>query len=745
MYADSAAQHVLSVDLSKEIRPVTHCASGSLYGMTESLPLDIKNLVAPLKPRMFCQPPRGAAGDQHPYGSAIAVSERLVSTTGTVQITLADLLPYWPYQWPGKTKWLAMVQSVIEAKKASGRSNYHSYTIWNEPGITWQAANGNFYTECWKPTYDLIRSLDPTAKICGPGEAYYSETMTREFFTFCKNNNCMPELFSWHQCGVSSFVDNYNNFRQLEKSMGISPRQICINEYSSRVNDQYEGCPGYAVPFIAKFERYGIESACISWWHTQYPGRLGSLLTPSNEKGGGWYLYKWYGDMSGNMVQVVPPNDRSDGIDGFGCIDRTQQYASICIGGNGTGTVNVAVNGIPASFGAQVNVQLEYVTWENKDAPVAGTKTISTSQYTVTGGSINVPVYVSSHLYAYRVHITPVHTVIPPVLSFKSPAGNAAFAAPATIPFEVSAEDTDGTVAHVNFYSNGSSVSFHEEWVAPYLFNWNNVAAGNYQIVAVAYDNDGNTAKDTIMLKVNVAQAPYGGTPHPVPGTIQLEEFDHGGNGYAYADTDKGTNVVPAPGFRADEDVDIELCGDAGGGHNIGYAAAGEWLEYTVQVGKAGLYTLVLRAACEGEGRTISLASGDTPLAENIPIPNTGGWQTWTDVAVPGIQLSAGVQVLRLTVGSAAYVNLNYMSLAADFAPAEPLQLYKGWNLVGCSVAGITPVETALASIWTELEDIKDADGFWNKSQPAHLNTLKTMQFGKGYIIKVGKDCLLKW
>ena len=47
------AQYKLDVNLSAPIRPVTHCASGSLYGFTETLPVDVATMVAPFKPNVF--------------------------------------------------------------------------------------------------------------------------------------------------------------------------------------------------------------------------------------------------------------------------------------------------------------------------------------------------------------------------------------------------------------------------------------------------------------------------------------------------------------------------------------------------------------------------------------------------------------------------------------------------------------------------------------------------------------------
>ena len=659
------AQYNLDVNLSSPIRPVTHCASGSLYGFTESLPTDVATMVAPLKPNVFANPAISGNGHQQPIGDAIKVSARLVGTTGKVQVRLADILPGWPYQWPGQSSWLNQCTTIINAKKASGRTNYDGYEIWNEPNGTWNSANGDFNATLWKPTYDLIKSLDPNDRIIGPSLSYYNSSYLNSFLTYCKTNNCLPDVICWHQWGAAGIAAAVENYRALEKNLGISPRAISINEYSSQTSDPYEGCPGYSVPLIAKFERHGIESACISWWFTAYPGRLGSLLTPSNQKGGGWYLYKWYGDMSGQMVKITPPNDRSDGIDGFGCIDETQHFASICVGGNNTGTVNVNISGIPASFGSQVNVALDYVTWTNKDASVAGTTSISTKVYNVTNKSISVPINVTSNLYAYRVLITPVKIVGPPTVKITNPVEGTIFTSPANISLQATASDADGTVSKVEFF-NGTTLLFSDN-TAPYSFDWKGVTKGVYTVRAVATDNDGNTNEDLVNVIFNIPQGPYGGSPNLIPGTIQFENYDVGGNGFAYLDSTK-TNSGGAT-FRTDEDVDLENCTDVGAGYNIGFAEAGEWLEYTVSVAASGKYNLIIRSACSSDGRTISLAMDGKDIAGNIAVPNTGGWQVWKDIEIKAIQLEAGAHVLRLTIGANDYVNLNYITFEAVAVP----------------------------------------------------------------------------
>ncbi|MBO9703474.1 MAG: carbohydrate-binding protein [Sporocytophaga sp.] len=659
-------QQTLKVDLSKTIRPVTHCASGSLYGVTETLPADIVNLVAPLKPHVFANPALSGAGRQQPIGDALKVSERLQSTTGKVQIRLPDVLPGWPYQWPGTQNYLNTCTQVINGKKASKRTNYDGYEIWNEPPGTWNTANGNFNSTCWKPTFDLIRSLDPGARIIGPSLAYYNNTQMRDFLTYCKANNCIPDVICWHQWGAGGFVSAYNQYRALEKELGISARPISINEYSSKTSDPNEGCPGYSVPFISKFERHGIESACISWWFTNLPGRLGSLLTSGNQKGGGWHLYKWYGDMTGNMIQVTPPNDMSEGLDGFGCIDDVNKYASICLGGNFTGNATVNISGIPSYFGSSVKVKLEYVTWSNKDTPVTGTTLISNSVYSVNNGSVSVPVNVASIYYAYRIYVEP--SVSTSTVTIAVPTKDTVVSNPSNVVVRANVSDPTA-ITNLKFFVNG--VQFGSTLTsAPFTATLAVTKAGTYTVTAEITDKSNSKIVSTSRtIRTAVAQTGYNYQSHPIPGTIQFEEYDLGGNGFAYLDNTPGSSVTPVVNFRTDEDVDIENCTDTGEGYNVGYATAGEWLEYTVNVAKAGLYNLDLRLACNGDGRTLGLSLDGTVLSSTISIPNTAGWQTWQYVSLKNIQLPAGEHVLRVTIGAVDYINLNYMVFTSVAEP----------------------------------------------------------------------------
>lgn len=252
----------------------------------------------------------------------------------------------------------------------------------------------------------------------------------------------------------------------------------------------------------------------------------------------------------------------------------------------------------------------------------------------------------------------------PPTIEINTPLNNASYASGTTIELTATATDNDGTIASVKFYDGTTLLNTDNSF--QYGFSWTNASVGSHTVKAVATDNSGNTTEATITIKVNVAQSAYNGTVHPIPGIIQVEEYDLGGNGFAYLDNTAGSAVTPVVNFRTTEDVDIETCTDVNGGYNLGYATAGEWLEYTVNVQTAGNYDLSIRSAASGDGRTISLAMDGTTFANNVALTNTGGWQTWSTTSVKNIPLKAGKQIMRITVGAVDYVNLNFVQFSTS-------------------------------------------------------------------------------
>ena len=158
------------------------------------------------------------------------------------------------------------------------------------------------------------------------------------------------------------------------------------------------------------------------------------------------------------------------------------------------------------------------------------------------------------------------------------------------------------------------------------------------------------------------AEGPFGGTPATIPGTVQAENYDTGGQGVAYNVTSiNGTDN----GYRSDG-VDLEVTTDTGGGVNMGWTAAGQWFKYTVNVVTAGTYTVTFRVAglnAVTDAFHISNASG-TNLSGNINTPGTGAWQAWTNVTAT-ITLPTGQQVLTVNQDNPGW-NLNFVTFTGS-------------------------------------------------------------------------------
>lgn len=85
---------------------------------------------------------------------------------------------------------------------------------------------------------------------------------------------------------------------------------------------------------------------------------------------------------------------------------------------------------------------------------------------------------------------------------------------------------------------------------------------------------------------------------------------------------------------------------------------------------------------------------------------------------------------------------LDAFSLACDI---QKVSLKTGWNYVGCPISENTALSSALASIWANVETVKNQDEFYSKTNPLILNSLKQVQWGNGYLVKVTNNCELDW
>ncbi len=182
---------------------------------------------------------------------------------------------------------------------------------------------------------------------------------------------------------------------------------------------------------------------------------------------------------------------------------------------------------------------------------------------------------------------------------------------------------------------------------------------------------------------------PWNQQAQQIPGKIQCEWYDLGGEGIAYHDQDSINNgsgkLNPANGtalneFRMFEGVDISytkardidnspfnLVEPTMGELYTGWTSPGEWINYTINVNQTGTYTLGLMYTASGDGKIALLLDGKA-LTADLLVPSTKNdqetiawrqWHHWNRLnAMATFKLKKGVHVL--TLKTVANGNMNY-------------------------------------------------------------------------------------
>lgn len=157
-------------------------------------------------------------------------------------------------------------------------------------------------------------------------------------------------------------------------------------------------------------------------------------------------------------------------------------------------------------------------------------------------------------------------------------------------------------------------------------------------------------------------QSPYPGpSAQAIPGRVEAEHFDRGGEGFGYHEED--SRLKPGVNFRADENHTVWVSNCSEGGHNIGSFTAGEWQAYTIDVASTEVYDISIRVAAVEPSKKLHIEVDGMDVSGQIDVPNTGGWQVWETVTVPDITLNAGEQELRI-ICDEGYFNVNYFTIS---------------------------------------------------------------------------------
>jgi len=225
----------------------------------------------------------------------------------------------------------------------------------------------------------------------------------------------------------------------------------------------------------------------------------------------------------------------------------------------------------------------------------------------------------------------------------------------------------------------------------------NNIITFSFMIVVLGIGFPGTCQSNKNM---NVYQGkPYSDSVYhagaqTIPGKLQCEYYDTGGEGIAYHDTDTinegsgGLNPADGKylnGFRKNEAVDISytkmderkidnnpfnFVEPENAQLYIGWTSPGEWTKYTVNIKKSGIYQLGIMYTANQNGK-ISISVNDKDASGTIVIPSTyveadslswRQWHHWNFIDfVSQVALKEGVQTLTLHTVEIGWMNYDYI------------------------------------------------------------------------------------
>ncbi len=339
--ADSYTEQ-LTVDCTKAIGKATARGIGFLFGVTATEP--DSTLFEALNPKLVRH--RAMTNGGAPWGKDTGFPsepfmKRIAQAGAKSQIVLSDEY-CWAYGyhaqwgWPGDAAHdglqpFDLLDRTIETVyRQSVEKGYQiEWDIWNEPDYKdFWGRDMQQYLDTWKHAYAKIRSLDPKATIVGPSNAYFTQdgvpgVFIKQFLTFCKQNNCLPDVLSWHE------MDNFRDLpRQIQlvkafmKASKIKPIPIDINEY---IGEDFTRRPGVYPWFYGVMEAEDIRYAAHACWKdaddklTMLDGRLDGLVTaPPYKPLAQWHVTKAYSQMQGELLTVK----NGDAVGGLACRNR---------------------------------------------------------------------------------------------------------------------------------------------------------------------------------------------------------------------------------------------------------------------------------------------------------------------------------------------------------------------------------------------------------------------------------------
>lgn len=467
---------------------LTGRASGFLYGFAED---DIPTMEIAESIGINSLATKTAGGLQHPIGDVRDVSDTFLSAGGEMlMVYTQDMYDTWYYQLDSLEAYNERVKTTVTEMENSSYRDSLVYCIYNEMdngawlGNFWEEENRYKFYDAWKETYGIVKEINPDAKIAGPGYCGYNYDFIKEFLSYCKENDCLPEIMVWHELSDQSIYRMESNFRgyySMCEELGLERMPVCISEYGLMSTN---GIPGESVKWLARLEKQDAYG-CVAYW--RLANNLSDTVADDVTPNGNYWVYNFYGKMKGaelssserdilhsNVGKYLKGIDplMNKGFIALASYDGTEEKFYVLAGGSSTDS-NIKIENLGDAFndGDKLTVKISYVDYKGLGGAVNAPTVAEIKNITVRGGSISFTLPCERESQAFFVEIEKGEAQ-----SYKNEIK--------TVRYEAEAQKNDGAFVEGGAYalSGGLCVKNISSETAPFVFRVNEKSGGIYRL-----------------------------------------------------------------------------------------------------------------------------------------------------------------------------------------------------------------------------------------------------------------------
>jgi hypothetical protein len=539
----------VTVDYSDRLGPSEQMASGFLHGIGATHPaqylIDGVKVAADRDMVYVSGEAPGVTGSSEPgeydpnlfdpatYARITDANPNVALMAGLYYYVDASGENYWPGDGGNESTWRGTVADLVDYAYSHDLKIY-SWLPWNEPNIQWTGTaspqgtvrNTADYYQAWLNAYQVVKSVNSSARVQGPEAAGFDESYIESFLLFCKANNALPDILSWHDLASGAPEDIESESSEIVAWMsanGIKPMPLAITEYAGGNPVGYN--PGQIAAYIARLERASRESGMLfglnSDWDygggsANFIGTLGNQADAATGTypTGGWWVYNAYKDATGEAVSETSSNTAV--VEAFAAYDANISRSEILLGdpiGGSASNVTLTLKNLNDSAsltnGGKIHLRVETIM----PAGDLYQPTVALEgDYATSGNALTVTLPTLESQNAYRILVNAAIATAPTTYyeAHLLPETNTAGVVYTTY---AESGSRDGTAASLNATAKGDEIAYMIDVAT----------AGVYDLRAGLKRGNSNA-----MLQLYVNGAAVGGPKDEYESTTNLYNDDFG-------------------------------------------------------------------------------------------------------------------------------------------------------------------------------------------------------------------------